>query len=75
MMAAMGAEQAMTACRLTGQGYPVALAFRVACTPPFEIAAPSDGDDARPGREIADAVEANFGRVVRMVAARIGGAP
>lgn len=57
---------------LSDRGYPVGLAVRIACTPPFAITTSNDDAGARPGRELARSIEMNVGKVVRLVAAEIG---
>lgn len=49
---------------LRERGYPIAVAIRVACTPPLTVNQPSAINDARPGLELQDALEAKFGQVV-----------
>lgn len=69
------ARQAFVAARLRGRGYPLALAMRVALTPPLILPVePSVDDDSRPGRELAEGVERHFGTMVRMFVAETGGA-
>lgn len=61
---------ALTAVRLLGKGYPKIVAARVALTPPLMVASVPD-DTSRPGRELRECVELQFGQVVCLVAAAV----
>lgn len=66
---------------LVRRGYPTVVAMRVACTGHIALTGPTRphrgplSQEPRPGREIAEAVDGNLGKVVRLVVAQIGGAP
>lgn len=73
-MIATSADRAELAYRLACRGYPFILAARVALTPPLTATRVAD-DGSRPGRELAEGVERQFGTVVRLMAAQTAGVP